>query len=292
MPLASSNSSVADSAGASPSVDTLTLVVHPPENEWHWPEYFAEAAGTAWNLAVGLCAIFFDFSDGWMSHHVPSVSLRLLITGLIYSGSGSLFAVSPLGKLSGAHINPSVTLAFWLRKKMSGHDAIGYILFQYLGAIVAAAIVIPLWGARATAVNDGMTFPGNNYNVPIAFAAEVFMTGLLVLTIFVFVSDKRTMRWTPIAVWLLVAAEVWQGAPISGTSLNPARSFGPALIAWRWRSQWIYLLSPLCGSVAAVLVFRFAAANRRLLSGKMFHSSLYRSIFRHSTAPIAELPIA
>ncbi|HEY2423526.1 MAG TPA: aquaporin, partial [Chthoniobacterales bacterium] len=86
-------------------------------------EYAAEACGTGFNLFVGLSAGIINFSPDFpMAHLIPSPSLRLLVTGLIFAGSGSLFAISPLGKLSGAHINPSVSLAFFVRGKMHGKD--------------------------------------------------------------------------------------------------------------------------------------------------------------------------
>ncbi|MGL4621061.1 MAG: aquaporin, partial [Chroococcidiopsis sp.] len=85
----------------------------------HWQEYTAELLGTAFNVFVGLSAVVFNMGKGSpMEHLIPNHSLRLLLTGLCFAGSGSLVAISPLGKLSGAHINPSVSLAFWIQGKM------------------------------------------------------------------------------------------------------------------------------------------------------------------------------
>ncbi|MFN2475180.1 MAG: aquaporin [Chthoniobacterales bacterium] len=96
--------------------------------EWHWPEYAAEFAGTLFNIFVGLSAVVLNMSPGMLGEATfPSAPFRLLLTGLIYAGSGSLFAISPWGRLSGAHINPSVTLAFWAKGKMHRHDVIGYV---------------------------------------------------------------------------------------------------------------------------------------------------------------------
>jgi aquaporin Z len=84
----------------------------------NWSEYAAEACGTGFNVLVGLSAGVINFSPDFpVAHLIPSPSLRLLLTGLIFAGSGSLFAISPLGKLSGAHINPSVSLAFFDRAR-------------------------------------------------------------------------------------------------------------------------------------------------------------------------------
>jgi aquaporin Z len=249
-------------------------------------EYACEAAGTAFNVFVGLSAVVFDFGKGlWMEHWLPSTSLRLLLTGLLFAGSGSLFALSPLGKLSGAHINPSISLAFWLRGKMHPQDFVGYVSGQLVGGIFGALLLVWVWQDFARSVNDGMTLPGPGYPIWFVFAAEVAMTGALVLGIFAFVSSKRLMRWTPLMTWILVAAMVWIGAPISGTSLNPARSFGPALVHWFWQAQWIYWIAPPLGAALGVAVFGILAAERTVLTAKLFHVPHYACIFKNTYVP-------
>jgi aquaporin Z len=107
------------------------------------------------------------------------------------------------------------------------------------------------------------------------------MTALLVLAIFVFVSSHRLMRWTPLMTWILVAMMVWLEAPISGTSLNTARSFGPALVAGVWHAQWIYAVAPPLGGVVGLLLFRLTMrAGREVLTGKLFHAPNYRTVFK------------
>lgn len=103
---------------------------------------------------------------------------------------------------------------------------------------------------------------------------------------FFFVSSHRLMRWTPLMVWLLVAVMVWLEAPISGTSLNPARSFGPALVSGIWHDQWLYLVAPPFGALLAVGAFRLLRASRHdVLTCKLFHVPHYRSVFIHVEAP-------
>ena len=243
-------------------------------------------AGCAFNIFIGLSAVVFDFGHGLgMEHWIPDASARLLLTGLIYSGSGSLFAVSPLGKLSGAHINPSVSLAFWARGKMHLHDLAGYIAGQILGSVLGAVLLVMVWGHYAATVNYGMTLPGAGYRLWFVFAAELIMTLGLVFAIFAFVSSRRLMRWTPLMTWLVVAGMVWLGAPISGTSLNPARSFGPALVRWFWQSQWLYWIAPPLGGLLAVGLFRLAAAERKVLTAKLFHVADYPCIFKNVHVP-------
>jgi aquaporin Z len=253
----------------------------------HLPEYGAELVGTAFNLFVGFSIITFDFGKNLpMEHLVPSPSLRLLINGLIFAGSGSLFAISPLGKLSGAHLNPCLSLAFWVQGKMHKHDFIGYIIAQFLGAILGTWLVVMLWGRYAASVKNGVTLPGDGYALWYVFMAEVAMTCLLVLSIFIFLSSRRLMRWTPVMTWLLVAIMVWQGAPISGTSLNTARSLGPAFVTPLWQDQWLYCIAPPLGALLAVALFQLISmGERELLTGKLFHAPNYRCIFRNVKVP-------
>ncbi len=254
----------------------------------HWPEYGAELLGTAFLVFVGLSAVTFDFSSGSpLATVLPDSGVRRLITGLLFAGSGSLVAISPLGKLSGGHINPAVSLAFWLQGKMHRHDLVGYIVGQFLGAALGARLVVLVWGDRAASVHNGITAPGMSYPIWSVFLFEVGLTFLLVLAIFLFVSRHRLMRWTPFMTWILVALIVWLEGPISGPSLNPARSFGPAVVSWFWKDQWLYYLAPPIGALLAVGLFRSLAmvGIDDVLTAKMFHVPHYRCVFRNIKAP-------
>lgn len=105
------------------------------------------------------------------------------------------------------------------------------------------------------------------------------------LLIFIFVSSKALMRWTPLMTWIVVALMVWLESPISGTSLNSARSFAPALLSSVWRSQWLYAAAPPLGAVMGVIGFRLLTfGERKILTGKLFHVSHYRCIFKNVVA--------
>ena len=252
-----------------------------PAHEWHWPEYGAELFGTAWNVFVGLSAVVFNFAPGMPGARlIPDASLRLWVTGLIFAGSGSLFTISPWGRLSGAHINPSVTLAFWAQGKVRGHDLLGYLAAQFLGGTLGALTLAAVWGPHAAAVGNGTTAPGAGYTAGQAFGAELLMTFSYVLGIFYFVSHARLVRWTPLMNWVVVSGLVWLGAVISGTSLNPARSFGPALVSANGHALWIYLLAPPLGALLAAGCFRLVLWEREIITAKLSRSPLYRSIFR------------
>jgi aquaporin Z len=254
----------------------------------HLPEYGAEFLGTACLVFFGLSAVVFDFGQGLpMAQWIPDHSTRLLITGLCFAGTGSLVAISPLGRLSGGHINPSVSLAFWLHGKMRFGDFVSYVVAQILGGMVGAVALAWAWRHYAASVQNGMTAPGAGWALWEVFDWEVAMTALMVFMIFFFVSSRRLMRWTPMMNWLLVATMVWLEAPISGTSLNPARSFGPALVSGIWNDQWIYMIAPPLGGMLGLALFRATApAAREALTGKLFHAPNYRSVFKCPSLPL------
>src|SRR5437588_304142 len=246
----------------------------------HWPEYGSELLGTAFLVFIALSAVTFNFGSGSpLAIVLPNSSVRRLITGLMLAGSGPLMAISPLGKLSGAHINPAVSLAFWLQGKMHQHDLVGYMASQFLGAGLAVLI----WRQLAASIHNGVTAPGVGYPIWSVFLIEMGCTCLLVLAIFLFVSSHRLMHWTPLMTWILVALIYWQAAPISGSSLNPARSFGPALVSWFWREQWVYYLASPIGALLAVFLFRSLSlvGINDVLTAKMFHAPRYRCIFKN-----------
>jgi len=262
--------------------------VQPHLHPTHVPEYLAECLGTACMVFFGLSAVVFNFGHGLpMERWIPDHSTRLLITGLCFAGSGSLVAISPLGRLSGAHINPSVSLAFWLLGKMRFIDFAWYVVAQMVGGILGAGALVAVWKDYALTVNNGMTMPNHAWALWQVFAFEVALTGLLVLLIFIFVSTPRLMRWTPVMVWIVVAMMVWLEAPISGTSLNPARSFGPALVSGVWDFQWLYMIAPPLGGILGFLAFEIGLrAEREVLTGKLFHAPNYRTIFKHAPVTV------
>ncbi|MDQ2896236.1 MAG: aquaporin [Actinomycetota bacterium] len=208
--------------------------------------------------------------------HLHSVSARLLLTGLMFAGTGSLVALSPIGRLSGAHLNPAVTVAFWTQRKVHPHDLAGYVTAQTLGAITAAAVLRLAWGNTALVLHLGATQPGHGFAPIEAAGLETLMTATLILMIFFLTSSTRTTRWTPLGNWLLVATLVWQGAPYTGTSLNPARSLAPALLAPELPHLWVYIAGPLAGAVLAALVFAMFRSTTTL-TAKLFHDPLYPS---------------
>ena len=242
-------------------------------------EWLAEFAGTALLVFVGVSAICLDFGPGSpVAQVLPSASARLLLTGLIFAGTGSLVAISPLGRRSGAHLNPAVTLAFWIRGHVHPNDLVGYVIAQLAGAVTGAFAVSLAWRDVAAAVRTGSTVPGSGVPPLAAVGVEAFMTAALVLTIFVLLSTARTARLAPLAVWILIAALVWQVAPVSGTSLNPARSLGPAVFGGALDVYWIYVVGPVAGASAAAGLSLLLGPRLRPLTAKLFHDPAYQSV--------------
>lgn len=253
---------------------------------WHWAEWWSEFAGTALLLLGGLSAVCLDFgSHSPVARVVHGHSARLLITGLLFAGSGSLVALTPFGRRSGAHLNPCVTLAFWRRGHVHLHDLAGYVIAQFAGAFAGVALVQWWWGRQARSVHLGVTAPGQGLSALGAAGVEALMTAVLVFAILAMVSSSRSAPLTPLAVWIVVAVLVWQGAPWTGTSLNPARSLAPAVLAADFRDLWVYFVGPVAGALAAVEVFNLIPG-LETLTAKLLHDPRYPSTLA-SALPVA-----
>lgn len=209
---------------------------------------------------------------------IPSVRLRLFLTGLVLGGAGSLVAITPLGRLSGAHLNPAISLGFFTLGRMQLQDLLGYAIAQIAGASLGAWTGELVFGKLASGVRDALNQPGKLVDPQTATTAEAVATFALAAVVFGMLSRPSLVRWTPLVVVGVVAIIVWLDGNFSGASLNPARSFGPALITTDWHLFWIYAVGPCCGAVAAALVHRFATP-LEAATGKLFHDLHYRSIF-------------
>jgi aquaporin Z len=234
-------------------------------------EYGAELIGTAVLVFIGFSTGALIFGTTFVSQWVPGIGPRLLIAGLCFGGGGTLVTVSPLGQRSGAHLNPSVSIAFYLLHRMHHHDLLGYVVAQFLGASGGAVLAEIVDSAALRRIHFDMTMPGNGVTIWGALLTEFMATSLLIAVILLCVSFRRTARLTPFAVWLVVATLVWQTAQISGTSLNPARSFASALLAWFWHDLWIYFLAPSMAGVCTTQAYRWVAGSHHIVTAKLFH---------------------
>jgi aquaporin Z len=237
-----------------------------------WTLFAAEFLGTAILIGVGLSFVILDFGAGSpISSLIPEPGLRRAITGFLFGSTGALVAVSPLGKESGAHINPVVTLAFWIRGKIGSRHAFGYVLAQLAGGITGALPLL-LWGRIGESISYGATFPGAGYSNWVAALGEAAATFALVVLLFSFISHEKLRPFTPLLFPALYAFLVYLEAPVSGTSTNPARSLGPVVMSENWRAWWVYWIGPIAGAVIGVGAHRFSRLNRlEIKVAKLYH---------------------
>jgi MIP family channel proteins len=168
--------------------------------------------------------------------------------------------VFAIGYKSGAHVNPAVTVAFLITKRMRLIDGIFYIVFQTIGGIMAAAVVFTIFGS---AISSSVTLPADG-NVFRAFTLEIVMTFTLVYIVLTTAAtaSNKIGPLAGLAIGLTLGFNVIFGGSISGGSLNPARSFGPALITGDFSYNWIYWVAPVIGSLIAAGIHRFLHADQ------------------------------
>ena len=203
-----------------------------------------------------------------MARVLPSEGLRRLITGFLFGTTGALIAVSPVGKESGAHINPIVSLGFRLMGKLELKLTLVYIFAQLAGAIVGAWPLL-LWGSMGRSVAFGATLPGEGFSTTTVFLGEVVTTFAMVASLTMFLAFRKIRPFTPALFPPLYSVMVWAESPISGTSTNPARSLGPALISGQWQGWWIYWIGPLLGTLLALMAFSYLA--KRIEVAKLYY---------------------
>jgi len=220
-------------------------------------------------VLIGLSLVILMFGAGSpVVRVVPGEGTRRLITGFLFGTTGALIALSPVGKESGAHINPVVTLGFWLMGKLNSRIALSYVFAQLAGASVGALPLLA-WGAMGRSVAFGATLPGEGYAIAAVLMGEAITTFALIGGLCVCLGFRTLRPFTPAMFPFLYAAMVYAEAPLSGTSTNPARSLGPAMISGEWVGWWIYWVGPLIGTLVAILVFSFLA--KRIEVAKLYH---------------------
>ena len=186
----------------------------------------------------------------------------LVITLMIYS----------IGHISGAHINPAVTIPLMLFRKIGVKDGIGYITFQLIGAVLGAlthAVILPIGAAVNYGLNLPGSFQGERFSDVTVFGVEFVLTFLLVFVIFgTAVSGKAPAGWAGFAIGMTVAIDHFIGIPISGASMNPARTFGPAVISGlqglerAFEVHYIYWIAPILGGLLAAAIYRYVLMER------------------------------
>jgi len=247
-----------------------------------WRLFFAELIGTALLVLGGLSVVIVMFGEGSpLMKWIPNEPLRTILTALLFGTIGSAIAVSRIGKESGAHINPAVTLGFWLMRKLDLRAATGYIVAQLAGASLGALPLLA-WGSMGHSVAFGATLPGKDYSAVVVLMGEAVTTFGLIATLCICLGFRQLRPYTPLVIPFLYAVMVPLEAHISGTSTNPARTFGPALISGRWDGWWIYWAGPIVGMLLAVAVCSSLA--KRIEVAKLYHFEADRRRLFHRMA--------
>jgi MIP family channel proteins len=215
----------------------------------HSRELLAEFIGTFVLIFAGTGAVMVDrISNGAVTHLGISIVFGAVVTALIYS----------LGHISGAHFNPAVTLAFWSGGFFRRSLVLPYIVAQVLGAITASSLLRISLGMVG---NLGATIPRNGDWLQ-ALILETVLTFILMLVIFGSGLDRRApIGFAGIAIGLTVALEAACMGPITGASMNPARSIAPALVGGNWQCQWVYWIAPIAGAQLAMVTYRHLSNN-------------------------------
>ena len=218
-------------------------------NMKHSRELLAEFIGTFVLIFAGTGAVMVDkITNGAVTHLGISIVFGAIVTALIYS----------LGHISGAHFNPAVTLAFWSSGFLRSSLVLPYVVAQVLGAIAASALLRLSLGAVG---NLGATLPRDGHWLQ-SLILETVLTFILMLVIFGSGLDRRAhIGFAGIAIGLTVALEAACMGPITGASMNPARSLAPALVGGIWQHQWLYWVAPILGAQLAVVVYRHLSNN-------------------------------
>ena len=244
----------------------------------HLPEYLIEAFCLGvFMVAAGLVTTALESPGSRLHAALNNNAARRVLTGLTMGLTAVALIYSPWGKRSGAHMNPAVTLSFLRLGKIARLDALGYIAMQFAGALLGVLLVRRLAGAAFAAppVNWVATVPGS-YGLPLAFAAEVAISALMMWMVLNVAGSARFAHYTGVCAGVLVAAYISIEGPLSGMSMNPARSFASAAPAGMWHDLWIYFAAPLTGMLAAAeLHLRLA---RRRPCAKLVHAPEQRCI--------------
>lgn len=218
-------------------------------------KYFAEFIGTFVLVLIGCgSAVIAGSQIGFLG---ISMAFGLAVLVMVYA----------IGNISGCHINPAITISMLVAGKISGKDTVGYLVAQFLGGIVGAVILYFVASGKADyslAVNGlGQNGYGDlspmKYGMGAAFLAEVVLTFIFLIVIFGATSPKAPGGFAGVAIGWSLAMIHMVGIPITGTSVNPARSFGPALIVGgeALSQVWLFLLAPIIGGVIAALVWNY-----------------------------------
>lgn len=205
-------------------------------------------------LAEGLAAFALVFAGcgAIIADDVYGGALGVVGVAMVF-GLVIMAMVYATGHLSGAHINPAVTVAFTLTRHFPPREAVAYIVAQLVGASAAALALLAVWPDKPAEL--GATVP--TVGVGSALVYETLLTGFLMFVIMAVATDTRAVgAAAAIAIGGVIGLDALFGGPVTGASMNPARSFGPALASGTWTDFWVYLAGPLLGAVGGAFAYQ------------------------------------
>ncbi len=248
----------------------------------HLPEYACEAIGLGlFMISAAVFTTLVEHPGSPVRQAIGEPLVRRLIVGVAMALTAMTLVYSPLGRRSGAHMNPALTFAFYRLGKIAPKDALAYTAAQFVGAfaglLAAAALVGP--AIAHGSVRYLATTPGPAGQAA-ALVAEAAISFALMTTVLRVSNHPRLAPLTGVCAAFVVAVSITFEAPVSGMSMNPARSFAPALFAGTERSLWIYFLAPPLGMLAASEAFVATHGQRSVLCAKLNHTDRQRCIFR------------
>jgi aquaporin Z len=247
----------------------------------HWPEYLMEAAQLfLYMISAGIFTILVQSPASSLYGWIPSPLLRRAVIGVALGLTSIVLVYSPWGRQSGGHFNPAITITYWRLGKVKTLDALFYVAAQIAGGTAGVAVLSLLVGDlfRLPPVNYVTTQPGSG-GLWLAFAGELILSFFLMSTI-LFASNRLNIaRYTGLFTGALVALFITFEQPISGMSLNPARTFSSALPAESWRGWWIYFVGPVIGMLFAIDVGERLFHWPMNACAKLYHDNDKRCIF-------------
>ncbi len=249
----------------------------------HWPEYLMEAGELALYMFFAcVFATLLQHPASPVRHFIINDVFRRALMGLAMGATVIAIVTTPWGKRSGGHFNPALTFTFYRLGKVEFWDALFYAAAQFSGATggVAVATYVLRGAPENGAIRYAVTVPGAYGNAG-AFIAELTISFILMITV-LFVSSRETLaRHTPYFVGVLYATFITFESPLSGMSMNPARTFGSAFHAGYWHALWIYFVAPTLGMLVAAEVFLRARGSIPPYCAKLHHANNERCIFHH-----------
>jgi aquaporin Z len=247
----------------------------------HWQEYAIEAALLgAFMLSACLFTVLLFHPGSPVPGIVPDPFLRRVLMGLAMGSTAVGLVYSGWGKQSGAHFNPAVTLTFARLGRVAPRDAAAYVVAQFLGGILGVLVAMLLAGGLVAdaSVRYAVTVPGPA-GPGVAFAAEVLISFILMSVVLQVSSHPRLGRLTGLCAGLLVATFISLEAPLSGMSMNPARTVSSAVWAHQWTALWIYFAAPLLGMLGAAQLYLRRGGRQAGACAKLHHQNEKRCIF-------------